>query len=249
MIKCIVIPCYNEETRLPQEEYKSFLETQHDTRICFVNDGSSDKTLIVLNELKSLFPEKINVLDLPNNQGKAEAVRQGVQFCNQHFDHELIAYLDADLATTLVECNRLMAFITPEIQFVFGSRILKIGSKIERGKFRFLVGRMIATVISNILNLKVYDTQCGCKIFTKDVSHTLFKESFLSTWLFDVELFKRYVLMYGHEEAQKKMLEVPLKSWIDKGESKVNMTYFFRMWWDLFQINRAYNSKTKSENH
>ena len=245
-LNCIVIPCYNEGNRLPVTEYENFLSQNSNLILCFVNDGSTDNTLDLLNQLKNSFNTNVEVITYDRNKGKAEAVRFGVKYCNTNFSHENIAYLDADLATTLEECLRLVSFINNKISFVFGSRILKIGSKIERKKYRFLIGRVIATLISNILKLEVYDTQCGCKIFTKKLSIQLFRDPFISKWLFDVEIFKRFISIHGIKNAKTKMSEVPLRSWIDKGKSKVSMTYFFRMWWDLFQINRSYNSKKKT---
>ena len=245
-ISCIVIPCYNEGNRLPVLEYENFLSQNPNILLCFVDDGSTDNTKDLIDNLKSGFKSQVDLISYQKNQGKAEAVRHGINYCNSKYDHEKIAYLDADLATSLEECQRLSSFIDSEITFVFGSRILKIGSKIERKKYRFLIGRVIATLISNILKLKIYDTQCGCKIFTKELSIKLFKDPFISKWLFDVELFKRFILIHGLENAQHKMCEIPLKKWIDMGESKVSMTYFFRMWWDLLLISRSYNASKLS---
>lgn len=243
---CIVVPCYNEEKRLPSEEYRSFLMLHPEVLICFVNDGSTDQTSERLHSLKREFQNNVAVVSLDPNVGKAEAVRQGIHYCNSNFRHEFIAYLDADLATTLEECLELKSYIKDPLNFVFGSRMVKLGSEIKRSNFRFVTGRIIATFISNILKLNVYDTQCGCKLFERAVSVHLFRDPFLSKWLFDVELFKRFILIYGRETAKKKMIEVPLKKWIDKGESKVSMTYFFRMWWDLYSINKYYKTKKAS---
>jgi hypothetical protein len=44
--------------------------------ICFVNDGSTDNTLRVLNLIKQDFPQQIHIVSLLKNSGKAEAVRQ-----------------------------------------------------------------------------------------------------------------------------------------------------------------------------
>ncbi|NND50771.1 MAG: glycosyltransferase [Flavobacteriaceae bacterium] len=240
---CIVVPCYNEEKRLPSEDFKSFLQINPEVLVCFVNDGSSDNTLGILNRIKQDFPYNADVLSLDQNKGKAEAVRLGFQYCNANFSHEFIAYLDADLATTLEECVELKSNLRGAVNFVFGSRMVKLGSEIKRSNFRFVTGRIIATFISKILKLNVYDTQCGCKLFSRDISVRIFDQPFLSKWLFDVELFKRFILVYGREIAKKKMIEIPLKKWIDKGDSKVSMTYFFRMWWDLYSIHRYYKSK------
>lgn len=235
---CIVIPCYNEEKRLPILDYKKFLQLNTDVLICFVNDGSSDKTLETLNVLKTKFPDNVFVISNKTNLGKAETVRYGIQFCNNKFNHKHIAYLDADLATSLKECSSMTSYLNNDINFVFGSRIMKIGSIIVRKHYRFLVGRIIATVISNVLKLKVYDTQCGCKVFTKELSEHVFKDAFISKWLFDVEIFHRIISYYGREQVLNKMLEIPLKKWVDIGESKVKMSYFLRIWVDLYLIHR-----------
>ena len=240
---CIVVPCYNEAKNFALEEYHSFVEKHSEVLICFVNDGSTDDTLPVLNKLKSSFPNRINIISYKKNRGKAEAVREGFLFCHKNFNYQNIAYLDADLATTLEECVELSTQLDGEVNFVFGSRIMKIGSTIKRTTKRFLIGRIIATFISKILGLKVYDTQCGCKIFTKDLASQLFREKFISKWLFDVELFKRMLAIYGKEGALKKMIEIPLKKWIDKGDSKVKFSYFFKLWIDLIRINSAYKIK------
>lgn len=241
---CIVIPCYNEQDGIKMDEYSNFLNKNQDVFICFVNDGSSDDTIPVLETLQKKHDSQIQILLLEKNSGKAEAVRAGIQHCNQNFLHQHIGYLDADLATTLEEFMTLQKYLDDTIWFCFGSRILKIGSTIVREKRRFWIGRIVATFISLVLQLKVYDTQCGCKIFTKELSELLFEKEFTSKWLFDVELFYRMIMLYGKEEAVHKMAEIPLKLWVEKGNSKVKATYFFKLWYDLYQIKKRYKIST-----
>lgn len=241
----IVIPCYNEEKGISYTEYSTFLYNNPEVIICFVNDGSTDKTMEVLSVLKSKHESQIHILSLNKNSGKAEAVRVGINYCNLNSAHQYIGYLDADLATTLEEFIELRNHLQGEVVFSFGSRIRKIGSKIERKNSRFLIGRVVATFISNILDIKVYDTQCGSKLFTREISEELFQKEFLSKWLFDVELFFRMIDLFGKEKAIKKMHEVPLKLWVEKGDSKVKFTYGFKLWFDLFQISRKYKKITK----
>ena len=242
----IVIPCYNEEKGISNSEYSNFLDNNPEAFICFVNDGSKDNTLAVLNGLKEKHPTQIDVLSLEKNSGKAEAVRAGINYCNKTYQHQYIGYLDADLATTLEEFIDLRNYLQDEIVFSFGSRIRKIGSTIERENSRFLIGRVVATFISNILDIKVYDTQCGSKLFTKEISEELFEKEFISRWLFDVEIFYRMIHRFGKEKAIKKMLEVPLKLWVEKGDSKVKLTYGFKLWFDLFEIQRKYKKIAKN---
>ena len=134
------------------------------------------------------------------------------------------------------ECYSYLQFLQNGKEFVFASRILKIGSVVERKFSRFLSGRIIASFISNILDIKVYDTQCGCKVFTTEIAKLVFDKPFISKWLFDVEIFSRILVHYGKPEALGLMDEIPVKKWIDKGDSKVKLSYFFRLWVDLYLI-------------
>ena len=240
---CIVIPCYNEGKRLPLDEFHSFFQDYPDVLICFVNDGSRDDTVKVLEELKVKNQEQVDVISYPNNVGKGEAVRRGVQHCNSLYDHLHIAYLDADLSTSLQECLKLREYLHEPIEFCFGSRIRLVGTYIERKKRRWLIGRVIATFISQMLRVNVYDTQCGCKLFTKALSVRLFQDQFISRWLFDVEIMFRMLTLYGRERALKKMREVPLTSWIDKEVSSVKVSYIFKLWFDLYQIHKMYRAR------
>lgn len=238
---CIVIPCYNEEMRLPVEEFHVFLNETPHVFLCFVNDGSEDQTLQILEELRNTHRGKVDVVSYSDNVGKAEAVRRGIQFCNQKPNHTFIGYLDADLSTSLQECLSMTQYLKAPIEFCFGSRQKRVGSIIQRKTRRWLIGRIIASIISRILKMYVYDTQCGCKLFTKNLSIQLFENPFISKWLFDVEIFLRLAALYGREEATEKMVEVPLVRWVDKGVSSVKMNYFFKLWVDLYYINKTYN--------
>lgn len=240
---CIVIPCYNEEYRLPVSKFEHFLKEQSSVQLCFVDDGSKDITLNVLNTLRNSFKDQVHIVSYADNVGKAEAIRRAVTYCGANLDFDHIAYLDADLSTSLEECADMSGFLEQGYSFVFGSRIMKIGSTIVRRQHRFLIGRFIATIISNILDLKVYDTQCGCKWFTRAVALELFKQPFTSKWLFDVELFHRFLMLNGKEAALANMLEVPLKRWIDTDNSKVKMSYMFKLWIDLYRINKICKSE------
>jgi len=240
---CRIILPYNEEKGLVLQEYIRFIEKNPAVLICFVNDGSTDATLEILKGLENRFPKQVFAHTYSKNLGKAEAIRSGVHFCNEKYTFDYIAYLDADLATSLEECSAMTSYFNDKITFVFGSRIRRIGAVIQRSPFRFITGRIIATIISHILKLKVYDTQCGCKVFSKTLSEEVFKQPFVSKWLFDVELFDRIIKFYGRKIVLEKMLEVPLLRWVDRGDSKVKASYFLKLWVDLYRINKICKSK------
>ncbi len=240
---CIVIPCYNETNRLKMIEYRRFLRNNEEVLICFVDDGSTDQTAIMLQQLQQLFINKVVVKILKKNQGKAAAVREGMQFCYQNYEYDNIAFLDADLSTSLSECLLLHRRINASVRFVFGSRIAKIDTRIDRKTYRFIIGRVIATLISKQLGLSVYDTQCGCKVMDKKLASYIFRERFISKWLFDVEIFHRLLLKYGKNKVCKFSKEVPLKSWIDTDGSKVELWYVFKLWIDLINIKKRYKNE------
>jgi len=242
----IVVPCYNESNRLPVDKFHEFLDTHANVTICFVNDASRDNTLEVLHEIEKRFQEQVSVLSNTENLGKAASVRKGMFHVHSEIKAKYYAYLDADLATSLEECFSLLQYLNNTITFVFASRILKIGSVVERKFSRFVFGRVIATFISNLLDIKVYDTQCGCKVFNSNEVPLLFREAFISKWLFDVELFSRMIVNHGKEVALTKMHEVPVKKWIDQGDSKVALSYFFRLWFDLYLIRKNHHKGLKA---
>jgi glycosyltransferase involved in cell wall biosynthesis len=93
----VVIPCYNEEKRLLGADFRKFVHKNLGYHLCFVNDGSKDKTLEVLQELREGKEDYISIYDCPQNGGKAEAVRLGMLHLAKQSQFDYIGFLDADL--------------------------------------------------------------------------------------------------------------------------------------------------------
>lgn len=241
---CIIIPFYNEFHRFPIEEFQEFLQKPHETLFCLVNDGSTDETGKMLKSLFENFPDRILIVHLSENKGKSGAVQAGMMAALQYFPCEYFGFFDADFSTHLEESIRLRSTIQekPTLQFAFGSRVAILGVRIQRKLYRHLIGRVIATFISNILHLMVYDTQCGAKLFTRELAIHVFEKPFITRWLFDVEILARVIGIYGREEIENVVVEVPVKSWIDKGGSKVSWAYGFRIFYDLKRIRDHYKA-------
>lgn len=233
----IIIPCYNEASRLSVEEYESFFQKEENKSIqfLFVNDGSTDNTIELLEKLEQKYLN-VETLDLEKNGGKAEAIRQAMMK-SANSNYQYIGYFDADLATPLAEIHELIRYaIQKESPYlVMGSRVKLLGStNIQRKIGRHYIGRVFATVVSNMLKLPIYDTQCGAKLIRRDVIDLIFKEPFLSKWLFDVELFFR--LRKHKTDFETKLVEVPLRQWEDKDGSKISTSYFLKAPFDLLKI-------------
>jgi len=237
---CIIIPCYNEGERLAVQKYQDFVNKQPDILLCFVNDGSIDNTRDILERIKNNHPDKVDILSYTHNQGKAEAVRTGMLYCNNNYNYKYIAYLDADLSTSLDECVSLINYMKKNVEFCFSSRKMKDESIIMAKRHRILIGEILSLIMNRIMNLKYNDTQCGCKLFSKNLSMQVFEKEFLSKWLFDIEIFFRIIEIFGKKIVIKKICEVPVKSWIDNGQSKVKFSYFFYLWVDIYKIYKTY---------
>src|SRR5262245_1157379 len=173
---CVVIPCFNEERRLRGPDMLAFVREHRGFAICFVNDGSQDGTLAAVEALRASAPHDVIVLNLPENQGKAEAVRQGVLHAASTKRFSLIGYWDADLSTPLVELSSLLRVfdLDPSCSLAMGSRVRRLGAHIERSPLRHYLGRLFATWASVILKLPVYDSQCGAKVMRAEVVPVLF---------------------------------------------------------------------------
>lgn len=247
----IVVPCYNEGNRFPINEFQSFISDQAEAnRFLFVNDGSTDNTAEILSDLNRQFPEKTTFLDLKENKGKAGAIREGMlSLIAGEKDFEYAGFMDADLSTPLSEITHLRKTIdeTGKRSMIIGSRIKLFGSThIERSEFRHYIGRVIATFISASLELPVYETQCGFKFFRRDRVEELFKEEFSSRWLFDVELIFRLLILLGYDTIADELYEMPVKTWIEKGDSKIPLSYAFNIPLELMKIRMRYKKQISS---
>jgi len=108
-------------------------------------------------------------------------------------------FWDAYLATPLSTIPEFIGKFqsSRELVAVCSSRISRLGANIHRSVFRHYFGRVFAMVASNILNILIYDTQCGAKLFRTEHAELIFYEHFISRWVFDVELFARSIAGTG----------------------------------------------------
>jgi dolichyl-phosphate beta-glucosyltransferase len=248
----VVVPCYNEERRLPEGEFVAFARHQDQIGLLFVDDGSTDGTATLLERLTSQAPAGLSTLSLARNSGKAEAVRQGIVHVLDHGDVAYTGYWDADLATPLDAigrfANRLAA--DDDLLLVMGSRVKLLGRHVHRSEVRHYLGRVFATAASFTLGLAVYDTQCGAKLFrVNPATRSIFRDPFISRWIFDVELLARLARRLAAEgrRVEQAVYEYPLEEWKDVGGSKVKPTDYLLAVRELFGIRRRYYGKRSRE--
>ncbi|WP_298867949.1 dolichyl-phosphate beta-glucosyltransferase [uncultured Gimesia sp.] len=237
----IIIPCYNEEQRLEVLQFRKYAILHENHHFLFVNDGSSDRTALILDDLKASDPNKFDVLHLSHNQGKAEAVRQGMQHAMQA-NVDYVGFWDADLATPLDMIPEFTKQLdqTPQLSLVIGARVKLLGRQIERQQLRHYLGRIFATAASLVLKLPIYDSQCGAKLFrVTPECQTLFATPFLTNWIFDVELLARARQLekfFQCPSLEETVYELPLTKWMDVAGSKVKPHDFLKAFFELCSI-------------
>lgn len=237
----LVVPCYSEASRLAPAAFLDVLPSRPWLTLLFVDDGSRDGTPGVLVSLESACPGQVRVLRLAAHSGKAEAVRAGVLDAARS-QPDYVGFWDADLATPLVALDDFVAVAQrrPDVDLVIGSRVNVMGRDIRRSQARHYVSRIFATAASHALDLPVYDTQCGAKLFraTGDVL-SIFAERFESRWVFDVEIIERYLRLAvrdGGPPRRARIYELVLSAWHEVGGSKLRGWDFLWSFVEVFGV-------------
>lgn len=232
----IIIPCYNEADRL-KISHIEYLVLNGTMDIYFANDGSLDDTIGVINEIVLKYPERCFLIDFKQNSGKANTVYKAVNQLHQNDQYDYIGYFDADFSTPANEIIRIIKEAEKDaFEFLLGSRILLLNSNIKRKYYRHIIGRIILTIINIKFKLGIYDTQCGCKIFSKNIIPKVFNQPFYTSWLFDVEIFVRL----KRQNLLGKGIEIPINNWQDVDGSKLGLKTGFKILKEIYLLNKKY---------
>jgi dolichyl-phosphate beta-glucosyltransferase len=183
----VIIPCFNEGKTIRQNisAIHHHLSGRFDVfEIIAVNDGSIDNTL---NELKKIHAEfDVIIIDNPINQGKGNAVKDGI--IKSRF--ETVMFLDADLGIPIEELDKFLMEMDNDYDLVIASRFVP-GLRVVRPvswhrKIMERVFRFMRMVILN--NYDVLDTQCGFKVFRRKAALEIFHRQMIKRFAFDAEL-------------------------------------------------------------
>jgi glycosyltransferase involved in cell wall biosynthesis len=183
----IVIPAFNESTRIPatlESVVACIQERGWDAEVIVVNDGSRDATAEVVRNFASHAPQ-VRLIENPGNRGKGYSVRSGLLQALG----EVVMFTDADLSAPIEEAERLFAAIAAGADIAIGSRWLEKGRQTHRQPlYRQFFGRCFNAVIRLVMGLQFADTQCGFKAFTRAAAQTVFQLQTIERWGFDPEI-------------------------------------------------------------
>jgi dolichyl-phosphate beta-glucosyltransferase len=211
----VVIPAFNEATRLPAylKDIQAYFEARDEGyEVIVVDDGSRDGTAERVHEIAA-GRAAVTVHALGRNRGKGHAVRAGMARARGRL--RLMA--DADGATPIGEVARLEAAIEAGADIAVGSRVLRDAAVARQVRLhRKLSGHVFSFLVRRLGVAGVVDTQCGFKLFRGPVAEALFPLVVTDGFGFDVEL-----LMLAERRGYR-VAEVPV-SWADQPGSKVGV--------------------------
>lgn len=225
----IIVPAYNEEARLPTtlaSIFDHFSKTGETYEILVVDDGSRDKTAELVNELAKSHTSLRLISYLPN-RGKGYACRVGMLAAKG----KLLLLNDADGASPIEEIERLKRSIADGADVVIGSRAMySKDTQVTTVWYRKVIGRIFNSIVNFCILPGIRDTQCGFKLFKREVGRYLFSLQKADRFSFDVEV------LFLSRRLDLEIAEVPI-NWTNVPGSKVNLIKdSMQMFLDIFRF-------------
>jgi dolichyl-phosphate beta-glucosyltransferase len=210
----VVIPCFNEEQRLPRtvDRIEGYLDARHASyELVLVDDGSRDGTRLIMDAAAER-SRRVRVEALPRNRGKGRALAVGVAAAQG----EEVLVTDADLSTPIEELEKLQAALDAGAGVAIASRAVK-GSRVELSQpiYRVLMGKIFNLIVQVVLLPGLWDTQCGFKLFRAQVAKDAFAALSTDGFGYDPEV------LYRAKKKGVKIAEVPVV-WRNSAPTKVS---------------------------
>ena len=239
----VAITALNEGARLPRsmDTLIPYLERMGRPFEVVVNDdGSTDNTADVVERFIARFPGRVRLVRSQANQGKGAGVRRAVLASAGRY----ILFSDADFSTPIDELPRLLEKLESGYDIAIGSRVQPDGSdmRVSQPIYRRLFGMLFHRLRDPLVVRGIKDTQNGFKAFRGEVAHALFRDTTLSSIMFDVEV------LYLAQRRGYRIAEVPV-TWTNAGGSRMRVTagHAVRVFYDLLRIpwiHRSDSSRT-----
>ncbi len=180
----VIIPVFNEQKRLGNINsiIDFFKKQKFSWEVIIINDGSTDKTLKLLNSLQKKL--KFKLVSYAPNRGKGAAIKQGMLSAKGKYRF----FLDVDLSTPITEFNKLLPHFK-KYPIIIGSRKMKNSKIIIRQPIvREALGKMFTKMSQTILQMDISDFTCGFKCFSDKAAEEIFSRQQIGRWGFDSEI-------------------------------------------------------------
>jgi len=237
----IIFPLYNESKRLKYcfqniDKFNSNSKIKN-LEYIFVDDGSLDDSYdLIINFIKKRKKKrtkiKYKIFKLKKNKGKGAALIKGIK----NASNDWMLTIDTDISVSLLEINNWIKhkYLQINKKIYFGSRNLK-NSIVKFQYHRKLIGLFFILICKFFLNIKLYDTQCGFKLYKKKIGKMIFKKLTKKKFVHDIEI----VLLA--EKKKIEIIELPLK-WEHKNDSKIHLIKdSFNIFWSIYKMKKKFN--------
>jgi dolichyl-phosphate beta-glucosyltransferase len=207
-----VIPAYNEERRLPASlaQVDQFVAAQsYPVEVIIVNNNSHDATLQIAQDFAAQHAYT-RVLNQPR-QGKGAAVQTGM-LAGQG---EYLFICDADFSMPIEEINKFLPPAVDHYDVAIASREVPGARRVDEPEYRHLMGRVFNFIVRLLAIPGIQDTQCGFKVFRREVARDVFTLQTIEGWGFDVEM------LFIARRHGYKLIEVPI-TWYYRPQTKIN---------------------------
>lgn len=222
----IVVPVYNEEKtigiilkKLYDVDFKNIK-----LEVVVINDGSNDRSLEVLNNLKKVYP--IKLISYRNNHGKSYALRKGFKIITG----DVVTVQDGDLEYNPNDFVKMIAEMSKNgVRVVYGSRRLK-KDNVQYSGLSFFMGGLFLTYMTNILySSNITDEPTCYKMFEAGLLKSIKLKA--NRFEFCPEVTAK-VLRKG-----EKIYEVPIHYHPRTGiqGKKIKLRDFFEAFWTLLK--------------
>lgn len=186
----LIIPAYNEEKRIGAtllivDKYLS--KQKYAYEIIVVSDGSTDKTVDIVQKYKQLV-KNLEVIDNLENKGKGAVVRQGMLAAHGKYR----VFMDADNSTSLEHVEKMRPLFEKGCKIVIGTRDRKDAEgatqAVKQPLTRMIIGNIGNVLIQLFAVPGIWDTQCGFKGFSAHAVQDIFPRLKINRWGFDIEI-------------------------------------------------------------
>jgi glycosyltransferase involved in cell wall biosynthesis len=157
----VIVPLYNEEYNIVAlaERIVHFLPSQ-DAEIIFVDDGSTDNSLPLLEKIAAA-NAAVKVISLARNMGQTAAMQAGID----HASGDVLVFMDGDLQNDPADIARLCEKLEEGYDVVSGWRLHRQDDALKRN----FPSRVANTLISRISGVKLHDYGCSLKAYRRSV--------------------------------------------------------------------------------
>ena len=194
----LFMPVYNAFRYIPHslnEAYRCLSECCDQFEIVIVDDTSTDQTAQFIQDIeRAEYPSDKVVRVIRNQNGPSRRENLAKAFATAHYN--IIGFIDVDLSFGMEYLTQAIQLMLSEsVDIVIGSRYVR-GAKVTRELSRRTLSFFYNLTIRVLFGSRIYDHQCGLKIFRKSVAERICQEmgydaAFQRGWFWDAEFLIR----------------------------------------------------------